>query len=122
MLSSPTTSRLVKEKSAPSASVIFPFLKVRMRYSGPLVSSMIAMGRPSSARTALIMSIFFWCSSWVPWEKFRRATFRPCLHMARKTSGFSLDGPMVQMILVFLMAILLYHVLVLAHTSNDITV
>ena len=107
MLSSPTTSRVVKVKSAPSGRVIFPSRKVLIRYSGPLVSSRMAMGRFNSARTALIMSIFLWCSSWVPWEKFRRTTFSPARHIFRKTSGLSLEGPMVQMILVFRMGILL---------------
>ena len=36
-----------------------PFSKVLIRYSGPLVSSMIAIGRPNALRTFLIVSIFF---------------------------------------------------------------
>jgi hypothetical protein len=42
-----------------------------------------------------------------------RATFSPARHIARKTSGFSLDGPMVQMIFVFLIVVILSH-------TNDI--
>ena len=96
-------SRVVKVKLSPSFRVIFPSLKVLMRYSGPLVSSMIAIGRSISSRTFLIMLIFAWCSSWEPWEKLSRATFSPARHMALKTSGSELEGPIVQIIFVFRM-------------------
>lgn len=45
-------------KASPAWSRIFLFLKVQMRNSGPLVSSMMAMGRPSALRTLWIMSNF----------------------------------------------------------------
>ena len=82
-----------------------PVLNVPVRYSGPLVSSMMAMGRSSSSRTFWIMRILASCSSCVPWEKLRRATFTPALHMAENTPGSLLAGPMVAMIFVFLMVL-----------------
>ena len=48
-----------KRRESPAFRRIFPSLKVPIRYSGPLVSSRIAMGSPSLARTRLISSIFF---------------------------------------------------------------
>ena len=101
-VSSPGTSSTCSVNGAPSFSWTGPFAKVLMRYSGPLVSSMMAMGRFSCSRTRTMVSIFFLCSGWVPWEKLMRAMFMPALHMAVKTASDSLAGPMVQMILVFL--------------------
>ena len=78
-----------------------------MRYSGPLVSSMMAMGRFSFSRTFLTRSIFLCCSGWVPWEKFSRATFIPARHIRSRVSSLSQAGPMVHTIFVLRIAILL---------------
>lgn len=71
-----------------------------MRYSGPLVSSMIATGMFNRWRTRLIISMRRRCSAWLPWEKFSRATFIPAMHICVIVSSFSQAGPMVHTIFV----------------------
>src|SRR5947209_18794093 len=56
---------------------------VRSSFSAPL-------------RRRLIMRA---CSSWVPWEKFRRATSMPRRSRSRRTASELLEGPTVQTIL-----------------------
>ena len=99
-VSSPGTSRVVKVNSCPSIRLTGPFSKVLMRYSGPLVSNMMAMGRPSFSRTRLMRWMRSRWSAWVPWEKFSRATFMPASQSWVSISSLSQAGPMVQMILV----------------------
>ena len=86
--------------------------------TGPFVSSKIAIGSPSSARSFLTMSIRFFCSSCVPCEKFSLATFIPASISFRSTSSLSVAGPSVQTIFVFL--ITYYLVLYLFAKSSPI--
>ena len=58
LVSSPSTSSVVSVNEAPSLSSTLWSLNVLILYSGPLVSSMIAIGRLSFSLTLLIRSIF----------------------------------------------------------------
>ena len=115
---SPTRSLVVSVKKSPALSSAFPPSKSRVRISGPFVSSKIAIGSPSSARSFLTMSIRFFCSSCVPCEKFSLATFIPASISFRSTSSLSVAGPSVQTIFVFL--ITYYLVLYLFAKSSPI--
>ena len=53
----PVTGSVVNVNVSPLCSSIFPSANVPMRYSGPFVSSMMAMGRSSSARSFLMRSM-----------------------------------------------------------------
>lgn len=97
----PSTSSVVKMKISPYDKVIFLFLKVLIRYSGPFVSSMMAIGSFSFSLTFLMSLFFARCSSCVPCQKFNRATFIPFLHICVRISSSSQAGAMVQIILVF---------------------
>lgn len=88
-------------KISPYDKVIFLFLKVLIRYSGPFVSSMMAIGSFSFSLTFLMSLFFARCSSCVPCQKFNRATFIPFLHIYVRISSSSQAGAMVQIILVF---------------------
>src|SRR5215467_14036251 len=55
--------------------------------------------RSSFMATRLSRSITRVCSSWVPWEKFNRATSMPARIRSRSTASELLAGPMVQTIL-----------------------
>ena len=102
-VSSPSTSSSVVRVNSCPVSSTEPFLKLRSRTSGPLVSSMAATGRSSSSRRALTASSRTLCSGWVPWEKLKRATFIPASIISRSTPSLSVAGPSVHTILVFLM-------------------
>ena len=106
IFSLPTSSSVVNVKSSPSARFINPFSNVFMRYSGPFVSSIIAMGSPSFSRTFFIRFIFSRCSACVPCEKLSLATFIPARHICDRVSSFALAGPIVHTILVFLIHLL----------------
>ena len=97
----PSQSSQVKVKVSPSSRCILCSLKVFILYSGPFVSSIIAIGRFSCSRTLTMVLIFACCSSCVPCEKFSLATFMPARHISLRMSSFSLAGPIVHMILVF---------------------
>ena len=100
---SPSTSRVVRVKGAPSWSSTRPQPKARMRISGPLVSKMVATGRPRLSLTRLNrVSRAPWVS-WVPWEKLKRAASMPDRMSCSMTSSLSDAGPRVQTIFVFLM-------------------
>lgn len=77
-----------------------PFSNTPSRISGPLVSSMVPMGRPSSSRRRSTIRNFSRCSSWVPWEKLNRATSIPASIIRRRVASSELDGPSVQIIFV----------------------
>ena len=98
----PGTSRVVRVKAAPSASVTGPSSKVFTRISGPLVSRMVATAAPSSSRTRFTLFSRARWLSWVPWEKLKRAASMPVNIRARSFSSSSTAGPMVQIIFVFL--------------------
>ena len=99
-VSSPSTSSVVRMNSAPSLSSTLPSLNVLILYSGPFVSSMIAIGRFIFSLTLLMRSIFSWCCSCVPCEKLSLATFIPASNIFDNVSSLSEAGPIVQMILV----------------------
>ena len=104
---SPIISLVVKVNSSPAFSVILPFAKVLILNSGPLVSSIMGMGAFLISLTFFIVSIFCACSSCVPCEKFKRATFMPASMSSESISSLSLAGPSVQMIFVFFIDFLL---------------
>ena len=95
-------SRVVRVNSWPVRSMTEPAAKDFSRTSGPLVSSMAATGRPSSARRAFRASRRPLCSAWLPWEKLNRATFMPASSICRRTPSLSVAGPRVHTIFVFL--------------------
>ena len=99
-VSSPSMSSVVRTNVAPSLSSTFPSLKVLILYSGPFVSSMIAIGRFIFVLTLLMRSIFSWCCSCVPCEKLSLATFIPASNILDNVSSLSEAGPIVQIILV----------------------
>ena len=102
MPASPGTSRVVSVNSPPSASSTGPAAKAFMRISGPLVSSIVATAAPSSSRTwRSLLSVASWLSC-VPCEKLKRAAFMPVRMSSRSFSSSSTEGPMVQIIFVFL--------------------
>ncbi len=98
----PMHSSVVSVNCCPFSSVIFPPAKSRRRISGPFVSSSAATGSPSSFLTLQSVLYFSSCSSCVPCEKLKRATFIPALISLRIISSLSLAGPRVQIIFVFL--------------------
>ncbi len=98
---SPTMSSVVKVKVSPSFKVIFPFSKVFILNSGPLVSRMIGRGTFFCSLTFFIFAIFAACSSCVPCEKLSLATFMPASISSESIFSLSLAGPNVQMIFVF---------------------
>ena len=57
MVLSPSTGSVVRVKESPARSSTFGSLKAPRRISGPLVSMRMAMGRRSSSRRALTMSM-----------------------------------------------------------------
>src|SRR5690242_7329711 len=70
-----------------------------VRIFGPCKSARIPTGfrwRPEVARINVMVRA---CSSWVPWEKFRRATSMPARIKWSMTVGEWLAGPRVQTIL-----------------------
>ncbi|OQA06264.1 MAG: hypothetical protein BWY65_02230 [Firmicutes bacterium ADurb.Bin373] len=97
---SPLTGSVVSVIRAPSARWTGSSLKYPRRISGPLVSSIMATYLPHSSAACRIASIFRLCSSCVPCEKFRRATFIPASINFFKIFTLSLAGPIVQTILV----------------------
>ena len=58
---SPTTSSVVSVNVCPSTSSTLPSLKSPTLISGPLVSSSVATGSPSSSRSFSTLSLFFLC-------------------------------------------------------------
>ena len=96
----PMISEVTRVNCEPVASSAEPPSNLPRRISGPLVSSMIAQGIPRRSRASLMRSMTFLCSSWVPWEKFRRATFIPVSIIFSIISGEFDAGPRVQTILV----------------------
>ena len=98
----PIISSVVKVKVCPLSSTVFPPSISFRRISGPLVSSKVAICNPSSPLIFITRSNLFLCSSCEPCEKLNRATFMPASMISRSFSSLSLDGPKVQIILVFL--------------------
>ena len=87
---------------SPRFSETEPSLNVFILTSGPFVSSMTAAETPILSRTARKVSTVFLCSSWVPWEKLRRATFMPARSIFSIISSLLLAGPSVHTIFVLL--------------------
>ncbi len=75
----PKTSSVVKVIFSPVCKVILPFSTKPVLISGPFVSSIIATERPEIREASRIFFILWACSSWLPWEKLRRAIFIPSL-------------------------------------------
>ena len=97
----PRISRPVSTNCCPGSNVTFPSSNIPVRISGPFVSKSIATGFPHFSRIALRRSIRSFCSSWLPCEKLKRATFMPpCINFS-KTSSESVAGPIVHIIFVF---------------------
>ena len=101
----PTTSSVVRVKVSPGSRVTVFASKLLMRISGPLVSRMVATGRPMASRTDLSMFSRSRCSGWLPWEKLNRAASMPVRISVRIMSSLSTAGPRVQMIFVLLIVI-----------------
>ena len=119
MLPSPSTSLVVKVNVPPSHTVTGEFLNVLILYSGPLVSSIMAMGILSLSLTLFIISILALCSSCEPCEKFNLAILRPALHIFSKIFSSLLAGPMVHTIFVFLISILLHTKYIIADFTAE---
>ena len=73
-----------------------------VRISGPLVSSRMATGTSSSSRSFFTMSARRLCSSCLPCDMLRRATFMPLRISLRRMASSSVAGPSVHTIFVFL--------------------
>ena len=99
----PMISSVVSRNVAPASKKAFPPSKSRSRISGPLVSCIIARGRPSSLAAFFARLIFISCSAWSPCEKLKRATFIPARSSSFNFSSVCDTGPIVQTIFVFLM-------------------
>ena len=102
MVSFPINERVVKVKGCPAFIIMEPFSKEPKRISGPFVSNISAMGICDFFEIFRTRSIRFLCSSWVPWEKLKRAIFMPELIKFSIISGVCELGPKVQTIFVFL--------------------
>ena len=101
MCSSPNKSKSGENvNSSPLCSSTLPSLNNLTRISGPLVSSNIGRGMPSSSLTFFTRSILTFCSSCVPWEKLSLAQSRPFWIICFKRFSSSHAGPNVQIILV----------------------
>jgi len=102
-------SSVVMTTSSPLFMVTLPsFSTMPVRISGPLVSNIIATGIPNSLEIRLTRSTVARCSSFVPWEKLRRATFIPASTRSRTTESSNDAGPKEHTIFVFLFFIKLY--------------
>ena len=102
----PIISSVVNMNFCPSLSSAFPPEKSRSLISGPFVSSNVATGSFSSPLIFTTLANFFLCSSWLPWEKLKRATFIPASISSLSLSSLSLAGPIVQIIFVRLILFL----------------
>ena len=98
----PSISSVVSVNSWPGFNSSFPPSTSPIRISGPLVSRSAATGLSYFLRSSLSFWIRPLCSSWGPCEKLKRATSIPSLTSCSITSPLSVDGPIVQIILVFL--------------------
>ena len=98
----PSISSVVRIKSCPLSSSAFPSTKSQSRISGPFVSKRVATGKFNSLLILITFASFCFCSSCVPCEKLNLATFIPASINSLKVSSFSLAGPIVQIIFVFL--------------------
>src|SRR3989441_6460484 len=78
-------------------SMARPPMKFPSLTLGPWRSWMMVTGRPQSVSPSRRARMTAACSSWVPWEKFNRATSMPASTSLRRVAGFRLAGPMVQM-------------------------
>ena len=79
----------------------------------------MATAWPALAASARTMAMRAACSSWVPWEKFIRATSIPAAINCAIRSGVSVAGPNVATILVLRMA-LLYPQLLYSQTATRV--
>ena len=101
---SPGRSFVVSVYFCPWVSITFS-ANFPVRISGPFVSSRMATGTSSSFRSFFTISARRFCSSCVPCDIFRRATFMPLKISSRSTASSSVEGPSVHTILVFLIYI-----------------
>ena len=83
---------------SPGCKMIDPPGILPVRIFGPWRSCKIEMARPRSFESRRKVSITRWCTSWVPWEKLRRAQSIPTSSSSFSRSGESQEGPMVQII------------------------
>ena len=95
---------MVMVTSWPEATSVAPPTKRPRRIFGPWTSWRSAIGLPVFRDTFRISSTRARWSSWVPWEKFSRATSMPARIIASRTSAVEDEGPMVQMIRALRMA------------------
>jgi hypothetical protein len=86
--------------SSPSASMTESFWTVPTRILGPCRSCNTVIPFPSASATSRTVSTRSRCSSWVPCEKFIRATSIPAATRRRSVSGSVVAGPSVQTIFV----------------------
>ncbi len=102
LVSSPSISSVHNVNISPVSSETFlPSFSTPVRISGPFVSKRMATGIFSSSLSRFIMSMRAFCSSWVPWEKLKRAISMPSLISFLTISGSFVPGPMVHTIFVF---------------------
>ncbi len=98
----PSISSVVRRKTAPASRNAFPPSKSFSLISGPLVSCIVVSGSPNSSAAFLALPSFISCSAWSPCEKLNLATFIPAKSSSFSFSSVCETGPIVQIILVFL--------------------